>query len=70
MKSMQALHPKSDKFLDLETFRPFMSHYDIDSDDVEVELMTAKRLLLNCTGKLKFLHHVYEQQFLRDSPCY
>ena len=61
MKSMQALHPKSDKFLDLETLRPFMSHYDIDPDDFEVELMTPKRLLLNCTRKLNFLHHVYEQ---------
>ena len=61
MKSIQGLHPKSDKFLDLETLRPFMSHYDIDPDDVEVEIMTAKRLLLNCTRKLNFIHHVYEQ---------
>lgn len=61
VKSMQALHPKSDKFLHLETLRPFMSHYDIDSDDVEVEAKTAKRLLQKCTGKLDFLHHVYEQ---------
>ena len=38
-----------------------LSHYDIDSDDIEVELMTAKRLLQNSTGKLDFLHHVYEQ---------
>ena len=37
-----------------------LSHYDMDSDDIEVELMTAKRLLQNSTGKLDFLHHVYE----------
>ena len=71
MKSMQALHPESDKFLNLETLRPFMSHYDIDADDVEVELMTAKRLLLNCTGNLNFIMSMSNcYKFLRDSPCY
>ena len=44
MKSMQAFHPKSEMFLDLETLPPFTSHYDIDSDDVEVELITATKL--------------------------
>ena len=39
-------HPKSNMFRDLETLCPFMSHYDIDPDDVEVELMTAKHFLL------------------------
>ena len=71
MKSIQGLHPKSDKFLDLETLCPFMSHYDIDPDDVEVEIMTAKRLLLNCTRKLNFIMSMSNcYQFLRDSPCY
>lgn len=61
MKSMQALHPKSDNFLCLETLGPLMSHYGIDQDEVGIELMTAKRFLQKYNGKLNFLHHVYDR---------
>ena len=61
MKSMQALHPKSDNFLSLETLSPLMSHYGIDQDEFGLELMTAKRFLQKSNGKLDFLHHVYDQ---------
>ena len=60
IKSMQALHPKSDNFFSLETLSPLMSHYGIDQDEVGLELMTAKKFLQKSNGKLDFLH-VYDQ---------
>ena len=41
---MQALLPTSDKFLDVDTLHPFLQHYEIDESEVQIEVMTAKRL--------------------------
>ena len=40
--AMQALLPTSDKFMDVDTLRPFLHHYEIDISEVQVEVMTAK----------------------------
>jgi hypothetical protein len=45
LNGMQALHPQSEKFLDMNTSAPFMLHYCIDKDDVHAEIATAKSFL-------------------------
>ena len=61
LSAMQALLPTSDNFLDVDTLRPFLQHYEIDISEVQIEVMTAKRLLRNSKSKLEFLHHVYNE---------
>ena len=61
LSAMQALLPTSDRFLDVDTLHPFLQHYDIDVSEVQIEVMTAKRLLQNSKSKLEFLHHVYNE---------
>ena len=46
MKAMQALNPKSDSFMDHDVIKPLLSHYNIPSKEAEVELLTAKQILL------------------------
>jgi len=61
MKAMQALTPKSAKFLDFDTLVPFLSHYSISPvEEVRTEMLTAKQMLTS-GDELKNLHHVYEQ---------
>ena len=55
LSAMQALLPTSDKFLDVDTLRPFLQHYEINMSEVQVEVMTAKRLLQNLKSKLEFI---------------
>ena len=43
--AMQALLPTSDKFTDVDTLRPFLQHYEIDASEVQVEIMTAKKVV-------------------------
>ena len=38
-----------------------LQHYDVDVSEVQIEVMTAKRLLQNSKSKLEFLHHVYNE---------
>ena len=59
--AMQALLPTSDKFMDVDTLHPFLQHYEINASEVQVEVMTAKRLLQNSKSKLEFIHHVYNE---------
>lgn len=59
--AMQALLPTSDKFMDVDTLRPFLQRYEIDASEIQVKVMTAKRLLQNSKSKLEFIHHVYIQ---------
>ena len=59
--AMQALLPKSDKFLDVDTLVPFLEHYEIDVSEIRVEVMTAKRLVQQSSKELEFLHHVYAE---------
>ena len=60
MKAMQALSPKSTKFLDYDTLLPFLSHYCIaQAEEVRTELLTAKQMLVSNEG-LKSLHNVYD----------
>jgi len=58
---LQALLPSSEIFLDVDTLSPFLQHYEIDADEVQVELLTAKRVLQGSANKLEFLHHVYNE---------
>ena len=61
MKAMQALTPKSTKFLDYDTLLPFLSHYHVlQVEEVRTELLTAKQMLAS-NGSLKTLHDVYDQ---------
>ena len=48
MKAMQALSPQSTVFLDYRTLIPFLVHYDLPSDEVKVELLTADKILQSC----------------------
>ena len=64
MKAMQALSPQSTVFLDYRTLIPFLVHYDLPSDEVKVELLTADKMLQSCRLDgitLKNLHDVYQQ---------
>ena len=61
LSALQALLPSSEKFLDVATLSPFLQHYEIDADEVQVELLTAKRVLQGSANKLEFLHHVYNE---------
>ena len=45
----------------MDTLSPFLQHYEIDADEVQVELLTAKRVLQGSANKLEFLHHVYNE---------
>ena len=58
---LQALLPSSEKFLDVDTLSPFLQHYEIDANEVQVEVLTAKRVLQGSANKLEFLHHVYNE---------
>ena len=61
MKVMQALTPKSTKFLDYDTLLPFLSHYHVlQVEEVCTELLTAKQMLAS-NESLKTLHDVYDQ---------
>ena len=61
MKAMQALTPRSPKFLDYDTLLPFLSHYCIPQvEEVRTELLTAKQMLVSTEG-LKTLYDVYDQ---------
>ena len=48
MKAMQALTPKSPKFLDYDTLLPFLSHYGMSQvEEVRTEWLTAKQMLIS-----------------------
>jgi len=57
--ALQALLPSSEKFLDVDSLSPFLQHYEIDADEVQVEVLTAKRVLQGSENKMEILHHVY-----------
>ena len=46
MKAMQTLNPRSDSFMDHDVIKPLFSHYNIPGKEVEVELLTAKQMLI------------------------
>ena len=64
MKATQALSPWPTVFLDYRTLIPFLSHYDLPSHGVKVELLTVDTMLHRCRldgVTLKNLHDVYQQ---------
>ena len=61
MKPIQDLSPQSTVFLDLI---PFFGHYDLPSDEVKVEVLTADKMLQRCrldSLTMKNFHDVYQQ---------
>ena len=47
MKGISACSPKSKYFLHFATFKPMLVNYKISVEDVEIELMQAKKVLKN-----------------------
>lgn len=47
MKSVQACSPKSRNFLDISSLQPLITHYNLENATLPVELLQAKRVLLN-----------------------
>ena len=61
-QSLQALVPNSDTFLDLDSLRPFLSHYGIDEDGIASELAVASTYLKEASP-FSLLHHVYSHLY-------
>ena len=45
MKSVQACSPKSSNFLDISLLQSFIEHYDLNSNELAIELIQAKKIL-------------------------
>ena len=45
MKAVQAISPNSPNFLHLSTLKPLINHYELDEEDIDPELIQAKRLI-------------------------
>ena len=65
LQALQALLPTSDEFLDVNTLRPFLQHYEIDEDEVTAEALIAMKFLREKTGtnSFMFLHDVYQHLY-------
>ena len=59
MKGISACSPKSKYFLDLATFKPMLVNYKISGEDVEIELMQAKKVLKN--EQMEDIHDVIDK---------
>ena len=63
LKSLQALVPNSNSFLNLSFLQPFLTHYGIDEDSISSELLTASTLLQKVSPPLTSMHHVYSHLY-------
>ena len=62
LKSLQALVPNSNTFLNPSSLQPFLTHYGIDEDTISSELLTASTLLRE-VSPLTSMHHVYSHLY-------